>query len=67
MERKSWLILLGSAAAVATATTVALLMRRARLERSLTSVPDLITDCYDKIREIESDLSRIRTTAQPAA
>jgi len=67
LERKSWLILLGSAAAVATATTVALLMRRARLERSLTSVPDLITDCYDKIREIESDLSRIRTTAQPAA
>jgi hypothetical protein len=66
LERKSWLILLGSAAAVATATTVAILMRRARLERSLTSVPDLITDCYDKIREIESDLSRIRTTAQPA-
>jgi hypothetical protein len=66
LERKSWFILLGSAAAVATATAVTLLVRRARLERSLTSVPDLITDCYDKIREIESDLSRIRPTSQPA-
>jgi hypothetical protein len=65
LERKSWFILLGSAAAVATATAVALIVRRARLDRSLTSVPDLITDCYDKIREIESDLTRIRAT-QPA-
>lgn len=66
MDRKSWFILLGSAAAVATATAVALLMRRARLEHALTSVPELITDCYDKIREIESDLNRIRASTQPA-
>jgi hypothetical protein len=66
LERKSWFILLGSAAAVATATAIALLVRRSRLDRSLTSVPELITDCYDKIREIESDLSRIRPGAQPA-
>jgi hypothetical protein len=66
LERKSWIILLSSAAAVVTAAAVALAIRRMRLEQTLTSVPELITDCYDKIKEIESDLSRLRTTAQPA-
>ena len=66
MDRKSWIILLGTTAAVATATALALLIRRARLDQSLASVPDMIADCYDKIKDIETDLTRLRTTAQPA-
>jgi hypothetical protein len=66
LDRKSWIILLGTTAAVATATALALVIRRARLDRSLASVPDMIADCYDKIKDIETDLTRLRTTAQPA-
>jgi hypothetical protein len=66
LDRRSWIILLGTTAALATATTVALLIRRTRLDRAVASVPDMIADCYDKIRDIESDLSRLRATAQPA-
>jgi hypothetical protein len=67
LDRRSWAIVLGTTAALATATTVALLIRRARLDRVVASVPDMINDCYDKIRDIESDLSRLRATAQPAS
>jgi hypothetical protein len=66
LDRKSWIILLGTTAAVATATALALIIRRTRLDRSLASVPDMIADCYDKIKDIETDLTRLRTTAQPA-
>lgn len=65
LERKSWIILLSSAAAIVTATAVALVIRRARLDRPLASVPELITDCYEKIKEIEADLSRLRAPSQP--
>jgi hypothetical protein len=66
LDRRSWIILLGTTAAFATATAVALVIRRTRLDRTFASVPDMIADCYDKIRDIETDLSRLRATAQPA-
>jgi hypothetical protein len=64
LDRKSWFIVLGTTAALATAAVVTLLMRRARLDGTLSSVPELITDCYDKIKDIEADLTRLRTPAQ---
>jgi hypothetical protein len=57
---------LGATAALATAAVVTFLIRRTRLDETLASVPDLITDCYDKIKDIEADLSRVRAGAQPA-
>jgi hypothetical protein len=52
--------------ALATATAVLVVVRRSPWGGHLDDVPDLIADCYDRIREIEGDLQQIRPSAQPA-
>jgi hypothetical protein len=67
MDRKAWLILAAASLALATAATVLVLVRRSPWGEHFTEVPDLISDCYDRIRDIETDLQQLRPNAQPAA
>ena len=67
MDRKNWWLILGTTAALAAATVLVIVLKRSHLDEHLSNVPDLITDCYDRIFELESDLSRLRSVAQPAA
>ena len=67
MDRKNWWLLLGTTAALAAATVLVIVLKRSHLEGHLANVPDLITDCYDRIHDLESDLLRLRSAAQPAA
>ena len=64
---KGWAVFLGATIVVATAT--ALLTWRARRARqgpSLADVPDLIAKCFDQIRQIETDLHRLRPQTESA-
>ena len=68
MDKKSWWLILGTTAALAAATVLVLVLKRSHLDEHLSSnVPDLITDCYGRIHDLESDLLRLRSAAQPAA
>ena len=67
VDRKNWWLVLGTTAALAAATVLVVILKRSHLDERFGNVPDLITDCYDKIQELEADLSRLRSTAQPAA
>jgi hypothetical protein len=67
VERKNWWLILGTTAALAAATVLVMVLKRAHLEEHLNNVPELITDCYDRIHELEGDLLRLRSAAQPAA
>ena len=67
MDKKNWWLILGTTAALAAATVLVIVLKRSHLEQHLANVPDLITDCYDRIHDLESDLLRLRSAAQPAA
>ena len=67
MDRKNWWLILGTTAALAAATVLVIVLKRSHLEGHLANVPDLITDCYDRIHELEADLRHLRSAAQPAA
>jgi hypothetical protein len=67
VDKKSWWLILGTTAALAAATVLVIVLKRSHLEEHLANVPDLITDCYDRIHDLESDLLRLRSAAQPAA
>jgi hypothetical protein len=67
VERKNWWLILGTTAALAAATVLLVVLRRSHLDEHLANVPDLISDCYDRIQELEADLTRLRSAAQPAA
>lgn len=67
MERKNWWLIVGTTAAFAAATVLVVILKRSRLEEHLSNVPDLITDCYSRIQELEADLLTLRAAAQPAA
>ena len=67
MDRKNWWLILGTTAALAAATVLVMVLKRSHLEEHLANVPDLITDCYDRIHDLEADLLRLRSAAQPAA
>ena len=67
MDKKNWWLILGTTAALAAATVLVIVLKRSHLEEHLSNVPDLITDCYDRINDLESDLLRLRSAAQPAA
>ena len=54
MDRKAWLILAAASLAFATAATVLVLVRRSPWGEHFTEVPDLISDCYDRIRDMYS-------------
>ena len=66
MDKKNWWLILGTTAALAAATVLVVVLKRSHLEQHLANVPDLITDCYDRIQDLESDLVRLRSAAQPA-
>lgn len=66
MDKKNWWLVLGTTAALAAATVLIVVLKRSHLEEHLSNVPDLITDCYDRIHDLESDLLRLRSAAQPA-
>jgi hypothetical protein len=65
VDRKNWWLILGTTAALAAATVLVMVLKRSHLDEHLANVPDLITDCYSRIQELESDLSHLRSTAQP--
>jgi len=67
VDKKNWWLILGTTAALAAATVLVIVLKRSHLEEHLANVPDLITDCYDRIHDLESDLLRLRSAAQPAA
>jgi hypothetical protein len=67
VDKKNWWLILGTTAALAAATVLVVVLKRSHLEQHLANVPDLITDCYDRIQDLESDLLRLRSAAQPAA
>jgi len=67
VDKKNWWLILGTTAALAAATVIVIVLKRAHLDEHLANVPDLITDCYDRIQDLESDLLRLRSAAQPAA
>jgi hypothetical protein len=67
VDKKSWWIVLGTTAALAAATVLVIVLKRSHLDEHLSNVPDLITDCYDRIHDLESDLLRLRSAPQPAA
>jgi hypothetical protein len=66
VDKKNWFLILGTAAALTAATVLVIVLKRSHLEEHLSNVPDLITDCYDRINDLESDLLRLRSAAQPA-
>jgi len=66
VDKKNWWLVLGTTAALAAATVLIIVLKRSHLEEHLSNVPDLITDCYDRIHDLESDLLRLRSAAQPA-
>jgi hypothetical protein len=66
VDKKNWWLILGTTAALAAATVLVIVLKRSHLEEHLSNVPDLITDCYDRIHDLESDLLRLRSAAQPA-
>jgi hypothetical protein len=67
VDKKSWWLILGTTAALAAATVLVLVLKRSHLDEHLSNVPDLITDCYDRIHDLEADLLRLRSAAaQPA-
>ena len=64
---KGWALFVGTTVAVATATAlVAWRVRRARSGPRLADVPDIIADCFDRIKQIEGDLRRLRPGAESA-
>jgi hypothetical protein len=67
VDRKNWWLILGTTAALAAATVLVIVLKRSHLDEHLGNVPDLITDCYDRIQELETDLRQLRSAAQPAA
>jgi hypothetical protein len=68
VDKKRWWLILGTTAALAAATVLVLVLKRSHLDEHLSNVPDLITDCYDRIHDLEADLLRLRSAAaQPAA
>jgi hypothetical protein len=68
VDRKNWWLILGTTAALAAATVLVIVLKRSHLDEHLANVPDLITECYDRINELEADLTRLRSAAaQPAA
>jgi hypothetical protein len=67
VDRKNWLLILGTTAALAAATVLLVVLKRSHLDGHLANVPELISDCYDRIQELEADLTRLRSAAQPAA
>ena len=67
MDRKNWWLILGTTAALAAATVLVIVLKRSHLDEHLNNVPELITDCYDRIHELEADLLQLRSAAQPAA
>jgi hypothetical protein len=67
VDKKNWWLILGTTAALAAATILVVVLKRSHLDQHLSNVPDLITDCYDRIQDLESDLLRLRSAAQPAA
>jgi len=66
LDKKAWLILVAASLALATATTILVVLRRSPWSEPFEDVPELITDCYDRIRDIEMDLQQLRPNAQPA-
>jgi hypothetical protein len=67
VDKRNWWLILGTTAALAAATVLIVVLKRSHLEQHLSNVPELITDCYDRIQDLESDLLRLRSAAQPAA
>ncbi len=67
MDRKNWWLILGTTAALAAATVLLVVLKRSHLDEHLANVPELISDCYDRIQELEADLTQLRSAAQPAA
>jgi len=66
---KTWAVFLGTTVAVATATAlVAWRIRRGRMSAPrLADVPDIISECFDRVRQIEGELRRLRPgTAESA-
>jgi hypothetical protein len=67
VDKRNWWLILGTTAALAAATVLVVVLKRSHLDQHLSNVPDLITDCYGRIQDLESDLLRLRSAAQPAA
>jgi hypothetical protein len=65
VDKRNWWLILGTTAALAAATVLVVVLKRSHLDQHLSNVPDLITDCYDRIQDLESDLLRLRSAAQP--
>ncbi len=60
MEKKNWWLILGTTAALAAATVLVMVLKRSHLDEHLNNVPELITDCYDRIHELEVVLLAVR-------
>jgi len=64
---KPWALFLGTTVAVATVTVaVTWGLRRLRASRHLADVPEIINDCFDRIRQIEAEVRRFRPSAESA-
>ena len=61
---KKWAFLIGAAAAMgATAVIVTLALQR---RREADDVPEIISDCFDRIQRLEAELHRLRPAAAVA-
>ena len=65
---KNWAVFLLSVVAAGAATVVvAVTLKARRRTRDLNEIPDIIEDCFDRIRQIEQDLRHLRPTPERAA
>ena len=55
----TWALALGAVAAVGTAVFVATLLGRKHQQRGKDRVPQLIANCFERLQDIEADLSRM--------
>ena len=64
-ELSKWAILVGIAGVALAGVVVAVAVRRRSGEPE--NVPALIDGCFEKIKQLEAELHRIRPTHEPAA
>ena len=65
---KKWAFLLGATLAVgAAAVVVGLVIRRSGSGDTLDDISDIISDCHERIRRIETELHQLKPAQAPAA
>ena len=65
---KNWAFLLGATLAVgAAAVVVSLVIRRSASSDTLDDISDIISDCHERIRRIETELHQLNPAQAPAA